>query len=88
VAGPQQPIELPITIDWTQLFLIKPSKEAKSVDVAIPNSHNLRRTITEKLQKYTDLQEELVRIRPVDKACTIQLMLSITGNIANKLDAI
>jgi len=64
--------------------MIKPPKETHSVDVAIPNSHNLRRTITEKLQKYTDLQEELVAIRPVDKAGVIQLMLPITGNTQNK----
>jgi hypothetical protein len=28
--------------------------EAHSIDVAIPNSHNLHIIITEKLQKYTD----------------------------------
>jgi hypothetical protein len=42
--------------------LAKTTKEAHSIDVAIPNSHNLLSTITEKLQKYTDLKEELIRI--------------------------
>jgi len=31
------------------------------IDVSIPSSHHLCNTITEKLHKYTDLQEELIR---------------------------
>jgi hypothetical protein len=31
-------------------------------DVAIRNHNNLHSTITEKLQNYTDLEEELIRI--------------------------
>jgi hypothetical protein len=30
------------------------------MDVAVPNSHNLHSTITERLQKYTDLKGELI----------------------------
>ena len=37
----------------------KTIKAAHSIDTAIPNSHNLHSTITEKLQKYTDLKEGL-----------------------------
>jgi hypothetical protein len=40
----------------------KKHKKSQLVDAAIPNSHNLHRTTTEKLQKYTDLKEEFVRI--------------------------
>jgi hypothetical protein len=54
------------------------SKEAHSVDVAIPNSHS---SITEKLQKYTDLKEELITIWQLNAACIIPLVLSITGII-------
>ena len=32
------------------------------IDVAIPNSHCLHSAITERLQKCTDLKEELIRI--------------------------
>jgi len=32
------------------------------IDVAIPNSHDLHSTITEKLQKYTDIKVELTRL--------------------------
>jgi hypothetical protein len=38
------------------------TKEEYSVYAAIPNSHSLHSTVSEKLQKYTDLKEELIRI--------------------------
>jgi hypothetical protein len=41
------------------VILDKSIKEANLTDIAIPNSHNLHGTITKKLQKYTDLKEEL-----------------------------
>jgi len=47
-------------------------KQAHSIVTAIPNSHNLPCTITETLQKYTDLKEE-------------QLVMPKTGIIPNKL---
>ena len=57
-----------IITDWTFLnnrlhivILDKTIKEAYLVDVAIPNSHNLHSTITQKLQKYNGLKE-LIRI--------------------------
>jgi len=37
-------------------------KEAYLTDVAIPNSHNFHSTITEKLQKYTNLKVEEIII--------------------------
>jgi hypothetical protein len=37
-------------------MLQKTIKEASLIDVAIPNSHSLYTTITEKLQKDTDLK--------------------------------
>ena len=40
----------------------KTVQEAHSAAAAIPNSHNLRSTITKTLQKYTDLKEELITI--------------------------
>jgi hypothetical protein len=57
-----------IITNWTILnnrsdivILGKPIKEAYLIDVAIPNSHNFYSTITENLQKYTDLKEEIIR---------------------------
>jgi hypothetical protein len=40
-------------------MLDKTIKDAYLIYVAIPNSHNLYSKITEKLQKYTGLKEEL-----------------------------
>ena len=44
------------------VILDRPIKETYLIVVAIPNSHNLDRTITEKLHKYADLKEEVIRI--------------------------
>ena len=37
-------------------------KEAHLIDAAIPSGHKLYSTVIEKLHKYTDLKEELIRI--------------------------
>ena len=60
-------------------------KEEYSIDVAIPNSHYLHSTITEKLQKYTDLKDELIRMWQLKTAYIRPLVLSTTGIITNKL---
>jgi len=60
-------------------------KEAYLIGVAIPNSHNLHNSITEKLQKYTDFKVELIRIWQLRMAYKIPLVLSTTGIIPNKL---
>ena len=65
--------------------LDKTVKAAQLVDAAIANSHNLRSTITEKFQKYTDLTEELVRIWQLQTACTVPPVLFTAGIIPNKL---
>ena len=62
----------------------KTIKEAYLIDVAIPNSHNLHNTIIEKLQKYIDLKEELIRIWQLKTAYIIPLVLSTTGIIPNE----
>jgi hypothetical protein len=63
----------------------KSIKEECLIDAAIPSSHSLHSTITEKLQKYTDLKEELIRIWRLKTAYITQLALSKTGIITNKL---
>ena len=60
-------------------------KEAYLADVAIPNANKPRSTITERFQKYTDLKEELIRIRQLNAVHIVPLVLSITGIIPNKL---
>jgi hypothetical protein len=66
-------------------MLDKTIKQAHSVDVAIPNSHSLHSTITEKLQKCTDWKEALISIRQLKSVCVIPLALSTAGVTANRL---
>jgi len=42
------------------VILDKTIREAFLIDVAVPNSHNLHNNITEKLQKYTDLKDDII----------------------------
>ena len=60
-------------------------KEAYLMDVAIPTSYNLHSTITVKLQKYTDMKEELIRLWQLKTAYVIALVLSTVRIILNKL---
>jgi hypothetical protein len=55
------------------------------MSAAIPNSHILHSTITERLQKYTDLKEELIRKWQMKTAYTLPLVLSTVGIVPNKL---
>jgi len=59
------------TIDRTELCWTK-----KSVDVAVPNSHNLHCTVSEMFQKYADLKEELIRMWQLQTAHTMPPVLS------------
>jgi hypothetical protein len=52
----------------------KTTKEACLIDAVIPNSHKLHKTITKKLQKYTDLKEEHKNMTPEN------VLYNITGN--------
>jgi len=57
-------------------------KEAYLTDAAIPDSHNLYSTITERLQKYT---EELIRKWKLKAFYKTSLVLPSMGIIPNKL---
>jgi hypothetical protein len=65
--------------------LDKTIKEAYLIDVAILNSQNLQSNITEKLQKYTGLKEELASIWQLRVAYITPLVLSTIGMISNIL---
>ena len=60
-------------------------KQAYLADVGIPNANKPRSTITERLQKYTDLKEELIKTRKLNAVYIVPLVLSTTGTIPNKL---
>jgi hypothetical protein len=53
--------------------------------VAIRNTHNLRGTITEKLQNYTDLTGELKKISQLKTGYTVPLILSTVDVMPNGL---
>jgi hypothetical protein len=63
--------------------LYKTTKAAHSVDAAIPNSHNLHSTVTERLQQYTDLRGQLTGIQQLKMVHTVPLVLSTEGIISN-----
>jgi hypothetical protein len=64
-------------------MLDKTINEAYPICASIPNSHNLHSTITEKLQKYKDLNRA-IRIWQLKMAYIISLVISTTGVIPNK----
>ena len=68
-----------------RVVLDKTIKESYSVGVAIPDSHNLHSTNTEKLQKYRDLKEELIRMWQLKTANMMSLVPSKIGMFPNKL---
>jgi len=60
-------------------------KYAYLIDVAIPNSHNLHSTVSDKLQKYTELRKERLGIWRLKTVYIIPRVLSTTGVITNEL---
>ena len=64
-------------------MLDKRVEVAYSIDVAILNRHNAYSIITEKLQEYTDLTEELT-IRQPNTVCVVSLVLATTGIAPHK----
>lgn len=60
-------------------------KEAYIIDIAIPNTHNLIATITEKKRKYTDLADEMKNLWNADKVTIVPIVLSATGVIPKEL---
>jgi integrase len=67
------------------VLLHKTIKEEYLIYAAIPNSHNLHSTFTDKLQNYTDLIEELTNHSELQTTYIIALVLSTSGVIPNEL---
>jgi hypothetical protein len=55
-----------------RVTLDKAIKQVHSIDVAMPNSHSLHSTLTEKLENYKALQEEPSRVWQLSAVCTVQ----------------
>ncbi|KAL0852393.1 hypothetical protein ABMA28_000587 [Loxostege sticticalis] len=65
--------------------LDKLNKTVYFIDVAIPNTHNIKKTISDKIHKYSELKEEVLRIWNLDKVYIVPLVLSSTGVIPKHL---
>ncbi|CAK1582520.1 unnamed protein product [Parnassius mnemosyne] len=63
----------------------KVSKITYLIDIAIPNTHNLQKTIGEKISKYAELKEEVTRIWRQNKVYIVPIVVSTTGVIPNHL---
>ncbi|CAH2107788.1 unnamed protein product [Euphydryas editha] len=63
----------------------KSNKITYLIDIAVPNTHNLQKTISEKINKYTELKDEVARIWNQNKVYIIPIVLSTTGVIPNHL---
>jgi len=78
-------IDLPIATNQIHLCLTKHQTSTLN-SCNNSSSHNLHSTITERLQKYTDLKEQLIRIWQMKTAYILPLVLSTVGIAPDKLD--
>lgn len=63
----------------------KQKKTTFIIDVAIPNTHNIETTLSNKVTKYIDLSQEVKRIWKMDKVVIVPVIISATGVIPHKL---
>ncbi|XP_028158192.1 uncharacterized protein LOC114351251 [Ostrinia furnacalis] len=63
----------------------KNNRTATIIDIAIPNTHNLQNSISEKLSKYTDLKDEIRRMWRLNEVNIVPIVLSTTGVIPKQL---
>jgi hypothetical protein len=66
-------------------FMNKKTKNTLLIDIAIPNTHNLAKTITEKQNKYQELANEIHEIWKQDAAQVVPIVISATGIIPKSL---
>jgi hypothetical protein len=63
----------------------KKTKNAFLIDIAIPNTHNLAKTITEKQKKYQELANEIRAVWKLDAVQVVPIVISATGIIPKSL---
>jgi len=66
-------------------FMNKKTKNTFLIDIAVPNTHNLTKTITDKQNKYQDLANEICVIWNQKAAQLIPIVISSTGIIPKSL---
>ena len=55
------------------------------IDIAVPNAHNLAKTITDKQNKYPELANEICAMWKQNAAQVIPIVISSTGVIPKSL---
>ena len=66
-------------------FMNKKTKNTFLIDIALPNSHNLAKTITDKQNKYQKLTNEICSMWKQKAAQVIPIIISSTGVIPKSL---
>ena len=66
-------------------FMNEKTKNTFLVDIAVPNTHNLAKTITDKQNKYQELAKEMCAMSKQKAAQVIPIVISSTGVIPKSL---
>jgi hypothetical protein len=66
-------------------FTSKKTKNTFLIDIAIPNTYNLAKTITEKQNKYQELANEIHAMWNQDAVQVVPIVISATGIIPKSL---
>jgi hypothetical protein len=66
-------------------FMNKKTKNTFLIDIAVPNTHNLAKTVTDKQKKYQELANEICAMWKQNTAQVIPLVISSTGVIPKPL---
>jgi hypothetical protein len=75
-----------IHFNWPDItFMKKETKNSFLIDTAVPNTHNLAKTITDKQNKYQELANEICAVWNQKAAQVIPIVISSTGVIPKSL---
>jgi len=66
-------------------FMNNKTKNTFSIDIAVPNTHNLAKTITDEQNKYQELANEICAMWQQKAAQVIPIVISSTGVIPKSL---
>ncbi|XP_028174995.1 uncharacterized protein LOC114363470 [Ostrinia furnacalis] len=66
---------------------LKDSKTTYLIDIAVPNTHNLKQKHTEKIQKYLPLADEIKQMWHQDIVRIVPIVISSTGVVPKTLSA-
>jgi hypothetical protein len=67
------------------IFVNKKTKNTFLIDLAVPNTHNLAKTVTDKRNKYQELANEICAMWKQNTAQVIPIVISSTGVIPKSL---